>query len=437
MGCASTIVVRVVVVDRAVNSEIEKFFKTNHYMETEVPLQVQNEKQTGKNRKKIITIVSLSIIILSFAGYGLRVLYEKEITKYRMNEALYAKKNQQAYLVSFLGNDPRLLQETFLADIDNGINDKFTKSDAYFLTHRYFDNGGNVYEIYDYVNSHKSLAFLKEAEDIYPSIFEQVKDKSLSSVPYSTSSLYAILAYLEVLDRYGYADAAALGTLANQYAKTAYFTKKKAELNSVKGVDISPVEKNIVEINTKKAVNFELKAKESLIKVAEENEFVLDDLRDRPKVLEEKRLEGILAHNLLVGLNQYAAALRYLEAVGFDISVVKSPVSAADIFAFNMTLSKQFVPELEIFTSLLNASTLSLVSPESTDALRMALQPILDFDTSKTKPQGIIIGIIDAKNSKFTGLDIYSKINITTLGNLVPEFKAWLISNEWKDADFE
>lgn len=406
-------------------------------METEVPFQTQAGKSTGMNRKKVIALVSLGIILLGFAGYGLRAFYENRIAlKFRLNEALYSRINKRAYNASFTGNDPKSLQELFLNDLENGVNDKFTKSDAYFLTHRYFDNGGNAYEIYDYVNSHESLAFLKEAEDIYPGIFEQMRDKTLSPIPYSTSSLYVILAYLEVLDRYGYADAAALGTLANQYAKTAYFTKKKAELNSAKGVDISPVEKSIIEVNTRKAVAFELKAKESLIKTAEENEFALDDLRDRPKVLEEKKLEGILAHNLLVGLNQYAAALRYLEAAGADISVVGTPVSAADIFAFNMVFSKQFVPELEIFTSLLNASTLSLVSPDSIDALRIALLPILDFDTAETKPFGIIIGIIDAKNSKFTGLDIYSRINITTLANKVPEFKAWLMLNGWGEGDF-
>jgi len=57
------------------------------------------------------------------------------------------------------------------------------------------------------------------------------------------------------------------------------------------------------------------------------------------------------------------------------------------------------------------------------------LGPIIAYDTTKMK-------LTDTKNSKFTGLDIYSKIDIITLANTVPEFKAWLVSNGWKDTDF-
>lgn len=401
-------------------------------METKVQTKSYIEELRREKYRKIVII--FLVFFIAFLGYISFVFYQQRgFREARLNDEGYAKKNKKAYLESLIGNNPKPLQETFLADVKNGINDEFTRSDAYFLTHRYFDNGGNVYEIYDYVESHPELAFLKEAEDIYPNIFEQIRNKTLPSVPYSTSSLYGVLAYLEVLDKHGYADVAALGTLANQYAKTAYFIKKRFEGNDVN----ESMTASIVNFNAKKAVFFALKTRESAMKLAGENDFSLNDLKGRPKFIERRELRDILAHNLLVGMNQYAAALRYLEAAGTDIAVIESDLNAAEIFAFDMTLSRQFVPELEIFTSLLNASTLSLVSPGSTDALRIALQPILEFDTNRTKPEGIIIGIINAKDSKFDGLDIYSKINITTLGNLVPEFKEWLISNGWKESDFD
>ena len=123
--------------------------------------------------------------------------------------------------MSLLGGDPKKLQNLFLEDIKNGKNDKFTKSAAYFITHRFFDNGGNIYEIYDYINAHPELAFLKEAEKIYPNIFDQIHKRTLPSI-YVDRSYYAYLAYVEILNKHGYSDIAALGTAANQYAKLAH-----------------------------------------------------------------------------------------------------------------------------------------------------------------------------------------------------------------------
>lgn len=385
------------------------------------------------NRKKGAVIIVLGVVLVGLLAYGAFSWYQKRLfLKERLNEESYSRINNEAYLESYLGNDPKLLHDSFAADVQNNLNDKFTKSDAYFITHRYFDNGGNIYEIYDYVESHPQLVFLKEAEGIYPGIFDQIKNKTLTTIPYSTPSLYAALAYMEILDKYGYADIAALGTLANQYAKTAYFTKRRAADGGFPpGVDSSSVIKN----NVRKAVSFEIKARDSMMETLKNNGFVVGNLKARIKSLEEEPLKDILPHSLLVGLNQYAACLRYLEAVGEDISVINSPMNAEEIFAFNMSFSKKNAPELKMFTSLLNASTLSLVT-ENVDLLKKSLQPILAFDTKKTNPQGIVQGIINAKDDKFTGYDIYSKKNITALARKVPEFKAWLISNGWKSEDF-
>jgi len=395
--------------------------------------QIQTEPSSNINRKKIIAIVVFCLVLIGLSVYGGVSWYQKKlIFDARLNESVYSKTNNQTFLKSLLGNDPKPLQDLFVADVNNNINDKFTKSDAYFITHRYFDNGGNIYEIYDYVQSHPQLAFLNEAEGLRPTIFDQIKNKTLTTVPYSLPSLYALLAYLEILDKHGYADLAALGTIANQYAKTAYFTKKKIE--SGQGLLAPAV--SIINDNTQRAIFYEIKARDNMVKTLENNGFTAGSLQDRLKSLKNDPLKDILPHSLLVGLNQYAAALRYLEAAGTDISVINSPIDAQELFAFNMAFSKKFAPELKIFTSLLNASTLSLVT-ENADLLKESLEPIIAFDTTKTNPRGVVQGIIDAKNSKFTGLDIYSKINITTLGKRVPEFAAWLISNGWGKADFQ
>ena len=400
-------------------------------METEIQTKSYLEWLRRERYKKVT--IAFSVLFLVFLVYELVSFYQKKLfLRDRLDESSYSVKDRDAVLESYLGDNPKFIQDSFLADITNGVNDKFTKTDAYFIAHRYFDNGGNVYEIYDYVNSHKNLAFLKEADQIYPGIFERIKTKSLEPT-YSAESMYAVLAYMEVLDRYGYADMATLSTAANQYAKMAYFTKKKSERTS--NVDGSP----IVKSSFNKAFFFAIKARDNIVKISDETGIDFNDMEKfsaSPSSFQSVVLKDITGRSLLVGLNQYAATLRYLEVAGGDISSLDKPLKARDIFALTRVMSKEFYVSLEFFTALLDASTLSLVSPESTDAIRTALQPIIDFDSTKIVPKGIILKIFDAKNDKSMGLDVYGKINIVTLGNIVPEFKEWLIFNGWEETDF-
>ena len=66
---------------------------------------------------------------------------------------------------------------------------------------------GDIYEIYDCVNSTPSLGFLREAEAFAAKVFS---GKYETDVPGSlpTHALYAFLAYLETLEKYGYANGA-------------------------------------------------------------------------------------------------------------------------------------------------------------------------------------------------------------------------------------
>jgi hypothetical protein len=404
--------------------------------ETKVQNLVGRPNEENKKAARIMKVVLFVLLLIALA-YGAFYLFQKNAWyKSRLDQTVYSPANDRAYTESLLNHNPKPLQDKFVADVEKGVNDKFTKSDAYFLTHRYFDNGGNVYEIYDYVNSHPSLEFLKEAEDIYPAIFDQIRTKTLSPVPYSRNSLYAILAYLEVLDRHGYADIAALGTLANQYAKTAYFIKKRSENDPAGGLDPAPM----IRQAAGKAIFFELKTRDMLLEMSTGGSSLVASIASRPTSLNsdlplvKSLLEIVTAQSLLTGLNQYAACLRYLEATGFAIAIIDSPVPANDVFAFDMLFSKTYVPELEVFTSLLNASTLALVSPQSADAIKAALQPILKYDL--TQPLGILRILFEAKDDKFGGWDIYGKKNAVLLASIVPEFKKWLISGGWKETDF-
>lgn len=414
---------------------------------------MENSTYSGKNTKgKLRIVVSVLIVLLVvFFSYAATSLYNKKkggqtetlpkktpLSEERMNESLYSVKNDEIYKKSLLENKPQYLQDELVIDVQNGVNDKFTKSDAYFIVHRYFDNGGNIYEIYDYVNSHPEMAFLKEAEKIYPDIFANIKSKTVPAHA-SITAIHALLAYLEVLDNHGYADIAALGTLANQYARTAYFVSVSSKGNQTPAEMAS----SMVGIEGKKSILFAIKARESFAGLIRDYSVAsgsIIDTNNLNQLLTSKdnlKKIDIVPHNLLVGLNQFASSLRYLKAAGFDPELVHSKVSANDIFAFNTVFAKKYVPELEIFTSLLDATTLYLVSPDDVAALKVALQPIINLGVFKKKQTDIVGKILGASKGSLVDIDMYGKRNIATLGNTVPEFKKWLLSNGWVESDFQ
>lgn len=365
----------------------------------------------------IISILSLVVIFAISFGvfYFFKITYEKkELDKIRQRD--------NAYYESLLLNKPTNLQNIFVEDINKGVNNMNTKSAAYFITHRFFDNNGNIYEIYDYVESHPELSFMKEAEAIYPDIFEKVKKKELPAV-YTYASFYAYLAYVEVLHKYGYADIAALATAANQYAGNMYFRVTIAK-----------------ELTEKEKVEY-LKNKERDIKKA----LWFFDLAngDAEKILEGKlTTSDVPARDILVGLNQYGSALRYLAALGVNATSTKT---SGEVFAFAVDYASHFVPELNIFTALINASTLAILDSSTKEEVKTALLPILNFDTKKQNQQNekVISRIVEAKFEQKpedvtrTRMDVYSKRNILLLTSRVPEFKSWLMSNGWAESDFK
>lgn len=343
----------------------------------------------------------------------------------RENLNIKITQNTKDHYASLLENDPTALQNSFVNDLKTGVNTKYTKSDAYFITHRFFDNGGNIYEIYEYVNSHPELNFLKEAEKIYPSIFKAIKERTLPST-YVDRAYYAYLAYVEILNKYGYTDIAAISTVANQYAKIAYY-------NTVLAKEVPKEKSSSFLRNTKrdtaKALSFISQSEENIIKILNK----------------EITSEDVTSRDILVGLNQYGAALRYLAAMGTSSRQVSPRNFSWDIFSFSTDYAARNVPELMHFTSLLNASTLILDEESTSNEVKVTLYPILDLDTKKTKliDKSIVHRIIDSRferkptNIGDTDMDIYGKRNTLRLANKVPEFKTWLMTNGWTEEDFK
>ncbi len=383
--------------------------------------------ETQKSNKKTIVIV-LVLVLAVFLVTGFfrhfSTLYEESQRQEVADDRV--KATEDAFNASHLRNSPSALQELFLQDIRNGVNDKVTKSAIYFITHRFFDNGGNIYEIYDYIEAHPELAFMKEAEAIYPSEFKQLKEGVIPRIAVDRA-IYIYCAYIEVLHKHGYADVAATATAANQYAKTAYYTTAIAkEMPKKEGAHRARYAKR----NMKKAGEFMLMSKQQVA-----------DIMDG-KLIDK----DVMPRDILVGLNQYAAALRYLEALGIDVSA--SPKSAKEIFEYTMEYAYRNVPALHHFTSLLNASTLAILDGADPRDVRAALYPILDFDMRGERgaiPTSILHEVIKSRlEPKLpperigeTNMGIYSKRNTIRLARIVPEFKDWLMENGWVEEDFQ
>lgn len=339
----------------------------------------------------------------------------------RVIDNAYMEQERTAYRL--VGTDPEPLQRMFDQDMQDGINDELTKSHVYFLMNRYFNNGGNIYEIYDYINSRPKLAFLKDASALYPAIFQLIDDRALQPTASPVSSL-AYLAYLETLERNGYAGIALRGTGAHQYAQLAYIAQQEPEI-----LDPAVNATQNILMKKNKALFFAERAKRDVMPIF------------------EGQADKIPARDKVVGLSHYAVALRYLKLLEVEFS---SPKTAREIFVLcRQMIQRNNLPELAPFTGLLDASTLLFDAESSADEVRQALDPILVLNSRDTAQQNpTIMKIISSKNrvepadSRLSSLimmrvGVFDRTNIIALAQRVPEFKQWLITAGWTEADFE
>lgn len=322
---------------------------------------------------------------------------------------------------SVSGADPKPLQDFFANQVKNKINNKDTKSSIYWITHRYFDNGGNIYEIYDFVNANPDVAFLKEAEAIFPGVFKAVKERKAEN--WGSESILALLAYYEVIDRYGYADIAVWGIAANKFSEFAVSANKAHKANPKR--KYSPEETSPLKFRalmTGKSMFFINKTKEYLLLKTQKTR-TLDDLYDI----------DMIPDDLLVGLNQFGSALENIKNVGVVISL---PFSTKDIYEFNNKLAETKVPRLYFFTNYLYAASLIFGESASAETVKVPLSRLVTY--AETTPQAdwrkSVSRVINSKTANESGMYTYEVTK--KLASLDKGFKNWLKKNGWKDSDF-
>jgi hypothetical protein len=316
-----------------------------------------------------------------------------------------------------VSGSPEALQEFITKEIAAGNNDDATKAAVYWVSHRYFDNGGNIYEIYNFIEAAPEVAFLKEAENIYPDMFATIKSTEVAN--WSYESLMALLAYYEIIDRNGYADISLWGTAANKYAEQAY----KNIPNPSDSVEKAADRKRYYDMTVGKSTQFLMNAHAFVINNTMTSGS-LNDLRNLP--------ESMLKDNILVGLNQYASAIQNLKGAGAQVPTQLSPI---EIFEFNSKYAEEFVPRLYLFTNYLYATALVYGGDATPETVALPLKRAVDYMTERNNEgPGTIQRIINSKTAGESGVFQYSTTK--TLAELNPEFKAWLKASGWKDSDF-
>lgn len=369
-------------------------------------------KRFSKIKKSFTTDTYMSVLILIALILVIFAVIRVIVADQKALQIVKQEKTHKTIIMEgLLKNYPKDLQKSFTESVKLGESDKYAKSAAYFVMHRYFDNKGDIYELYDYSNSDPVLSFLKDAEQIYPDIFLKIKNKQLPTT-FSEEGMYAYLAYLEVLDKKGYGDIALQGTAANQYAKMAYIGKSMSKDKNIK--NLSPDQKR----NLDKAMLF---AKNASTEVAS-----MVNSRTIP--------DSVYVADVVIGLNQYAYALRYFKYFELPFN---SPKTSEEIFALTTEYTSKKIPELSMFTHLINASSLVLIHGNVAE-ITTALKPLTDYNPVILPPvdHSVIDRVLKAR------LDVekegvYSKQNIVSIAVEIPKFKMWLLAFGWKESDFE
>ncbi len=328
---------------------------------------------------------------------------------------------RESLQMSVSGEDHKPLEDFVVAQIAGGKNDAVTKSALYWIKHRFFDNDGNIYEIYDFINNNPELHFLKEAELIYPDIFRRVKSRQVPS-SFGPEPVLAMLAYYQTLDKHGYADIAIWGVVANLYADLAYQSKLAYEANKLTGRDQG---------NT--VATLEHMQRKSVLFLEKTNDWLIQNTRETGTLEDLKHLE-MIPDSLLVGLNQHNSAIEQLRGSGIDFTTA---YSTNDIYEFSYDLASELVPRLYFFTNYVRAYSLVIggtATPENVATpLSRAVRHVRETDPTQWRPSVYLI--INSRNSSGT-VGLYAPTAVRILANLNPDFKNLLTDKGWTEADF-
>ena len=359
-------------------------------------------------------VVSFFLILLCVGGF----VYYKTV----FLPSIRVKNFNIAYTKDFSDGDSSLLKTFLVTDLRSGYNDRYTKTAAFLFVYQYFTNGGDPYEIFDYIHQHHELSFLNEAEIIYPKVFDDMKNRRVKHV-YSDKGMYVFLAYLETLEKHSYADYATQGFLVGQYAKMAFY---KVMIQKDKAAGKSPTYPNYtkeeVDNDISRALYFINISKNEMSQIVTSTNISLNETQDS---------------DLLLGLTEYASGLRYLTSLNVINNTEKN---SSDIFSFVATKAYHDKNSFYFYASMANASTLLLSTSTTDQQIRNAVYPFLNIDTHGEAAKGIIGTILRSKNNgevlRFLDLNAYSRINLIAIAKRVPEFKGWLMVNGWGKENF-
>jgi hypothetical protein len=312
--------------------------------------------------------------------------------------------------------------DVFIADVTSGNHTLQATAHAYTFVSQYVRNGGNIYEVYDFIESHPELSFLKKAQAVYPTVFDHVQQKQLPHT-YSDNGLYAYLAYLEILEQQGYGGITVTGELAYQYSKFAYYMKMiLADKHKGQSLTYPNYSQTEIADAISKATVFAQKADSEAV-------GILTNTTDYPDIASVPAFKGLV---------QYASAIRFLQA----LDVTFSPYdSSKDIFTFATTYARKGgLPDMYLPVYLSHATSLLVLPNPDQNELRNALVPFFSI-TAESAKVGLVKQILNSKYtpsiSRFSDLNMLSYATIRTLGTKVPEFKAWLLKNGWGEIDFQ
>lgn len=372
-------------------------------------------KETFWSIGKKLIIAGVVLIIIFTAIFG----KDKVINFFNPINPIAKPSFEEVIKLSTNGTDQKPLQDFFIEQIKSGKNDDNTQVALMWITHRYFDNGGDINEIYDFVNAHSEISFLKEAEKIHPEVFLLVKEKKVKN--YDAYSLMALLAYFEIANKYNYANLGMLGIGANKYAELAYGAFNAANATNV----------HTEELKFSK-LYYEFKNK-SLMFSVKANDYINEKTKLTGKI-NDLETAGLREDTLLVGLNQFASAQYFYK--GMDMPFI-STIPPEEIFAFNVDFSRRKFVRLYLFTNYLWAFSLENGKSANMLTLMNPLNNIIEYARANKniRPEGSLSRIIHSNTNGETGL--FSQVTAKALASEYKPFREWLREVGWREQDFK
>lgn len=360
------------------------------------------QQQTNFSNSLLIGLVIAGVLLLAggFYGYDYYIKYSSEQLKNKLIEE--RREINQKIGDSLIRQDPNNLQEYFLNDVKKGENNPLSKAAIYFITHRFFDNGGNINEIKSYVNNNPELSFLSNAKNIYPEIFAKLDNGEKIT---KTESLLAYLAYLEALSNAGYADMAAYSTASAKYAELYYFDSLNGE----------PEEK--IKMYKEKSVAFAELSKPMVERTIEEGKYFE---------------EQYSMDDVLVGLTQYGHALAFFKKFKVNYN---SKYTFEQVFDFAIYYSSTNRLVLDPFTRLSYAYTLVFtdsISAEKIQKVGLGSTFKTTFRKLDYVKEGIVDKLINGNKKGYNPDGIFGQNTITKISEYDKDFKEFLVARNYE-----